>query len=314
MISVNGKRINIADENDPFAKEVKAGFEKLRAIGFPLTLIFTPNHISPKRKFDPDSKEEHAMGVSIVNRTVIPGQNGDDEWMYFKTSKPKRGDKPEQFEPRKTRITPYFVINETDIELAFYLVFKSGSCEKYPDFGKEQYVKPGHVHYRLSVRANEEMKIAESRRLQFKINALIYDNDGIGLSVADLCKFAETIGIKNPKSIGEDELKNRIYAEITNPKKRDMLEKFFKYAEKDEKQDLKIMIEQAIARKVISIEEVGTFKHLLWVDMPVDQPKKIFHCGKTKSPDVEFVKLLQEDEHETEKEEFIALLIEKMGD
>ncbi len=314
MISVNGKRINLKDDTDPFAKEIQAGFKKLRDIGFPLVLKFTPNHIQEKKGNDPDSREEHAQGVSVMNRIVEYTVDGENEWAYYTKVVKQKNDKPDLLEPRKTRITPHFVLNERDIELAFYLIFKSGKCEKHSLLaGMQNISNPGDIHFRLSVKAHEAELVAEARRLQSKINSLLYDKEfGIGLSDDDIVIFAEQIGMRNAKAEDSTVLRNNIYSWVMNPKNKADRDKFIEFAQKDKKEDITAIVTIGINSGKIVVEEAGNSKNILWDSVPADEPRKITSCGKTKDTVKELVKYLETEGNEELKESFLKTLTFKL--
>lgn len=138
MLAINGERLDLSKKDNPVVKRVLEAMDDIKKnVKFPLVIKYTSSHISAKTAGDPDSKEEHAQRVGVMNTYNISTVNGDEQWTYYTSFKKGNNIKPDMYLPRKTYITPWTVINERDIELAFFLIC-IGPCEKHTLMSKHQ--------------------------------------------------------------------------------------------------------------------------------------------------------------------------------
>lgn len=136
MIAVNNIKINLKDESNVYAKEIRDGIKFIKqSYKFPLIFTF-PKRLQRTITVEFNSKvpgsnamqkTEHPAARWIKFKETIETAKGAEEWTYYEISAGV-GDK-QMFYPEGEFIERSIIVQESNIEKAFFLLYKSRYCE-----------------------------------------------------------------------------------------------------------------------------------------------------------------------------------------
>ena len=347
MIAVNNIKINLQDESNVYAKEIRAGI-KLIKLKYKFPLIFTfSKHLQRTVQIEMNhkipgsntiSKTEMPAGKNIHFHETVASPHGEDEWTYYESTFGV-GDKKE-FYPSAEMLEKVIIIQETQIEKAFFFLFKSKNCEDSLDVNirnsnKEKFFKLENPKFDAFVKLRNETP-------RIKVEALVMIENK-ELPEDKLRAIAITYGISNaldmednPESKGdkryvvtEDELRVTLMSMIRNLYKSDkqVYDKFLenivqepveklktKVIDENENSELVTMVKDLLNKNTIELKQTGAYKQWVYTKEVSDDElkgKKIFTCKKGCTELEDCIKNIAEylPKNETMKENLMALTV-----
>lgn len=298
MIAVNGEKLNMTDRSNQYVKEVLEGFEIIREkIKFPVMMKYTSRHISKKNPLIPGSREERAMGVSVMLSEVAPSTNGLNEWTYFTTVR-KRQDKDDEFQPKRYMFSGDETFTEKDIELVYFLLFKSKKCEPIAEYSHLQNLNNGPKSFKLVMKEKDEQVREDLERMIAEAKMLIYDkNPDVGLGDEKLIEISKTYNIKGLQRMSMSEIRNVMNDLVTGKKDINIVKSFLELSKAEDTSDLEVFIQTLVENNVIkhsTIQLKGTWK---WVKIQPGEEELICRTIPKNDPVKQLVKFLSHDEN-----------------
>ncbi len=126
MIAKNFEYVDLSKESKE-SKEIKDQFDWIKKnFKFPIRITFPKTSIVE----DPDNPGKLMMPNShVINLTSTEyTDKGTVTWTYYTRALPKK-DKPTKYLPGTLTLTKDIFLPETDIEKAWFLIYKSDRCE-----------------------------------------------------------------------------------------------------------------------------------------------------------------------------------------
>lgn len=177
---------------------------KKRFKKFPLIVKYPEERIvknrSPQNKI-PDKPNSISFDLFTTVKTV----SGSEHWRYAENvTIGKHGIK--RYTPRKFKFTGHVVLQETDIELAWFLYTKSPHCRGGLNQGRV-------IKFTFEDKINDAERKAEYESTRTQVKALIWGKD-LGLSENRLRNLAKAYFIKNVDDLTFAQVKVAIEGEI----------------------------------------------------------------------------------------------------
>jgi len=177
--------------------------------------------------------------------------DGIQRWTYYESIKYDNKTGREILMPKRKPIKSGMVLNKSEVELAFFLVFISGHCELIEGVeGQTQDKKKTYMV--LDDKARKARKEAESRRNEFKVSQALYDPDV--LSEDKLRVLAKSYAIDGVDSIESEDLdivRNQIFAIVTRGSDAKAIEKFLDNINITEHVKVRALVQDAKDARVI---------------------------------------------------------------
>lgn len=134
MLLCNEKLVEPTGSSAP-AKFLKDCYQQMdQLLGWPIKLKFPDTHkhqITLVDQFGNESKGyEYSKGFGILASLNYRGANGTERWTYYTDSRPIPGSSFVKYFPKRISLSKReFKLEQSDRELAFFLIFISGHCE-----------------------------------------------------------------------------------------------------------------------------------------------------------------------------------------
>lgn len=266
MLAVNGKKIDVNDEGNAFAKEVKKGIEEIKTLyGFPLIFKY-PQHFysfAVDQHGNKLTKPEAPAGKMIRFREMVEGTMGSEEWTYYRTSRKNSDGNGFEFDPPNMIFNGHLMVEKKDADLAFFLMFKSPFVANSFDLKQRPTNSDAnHIYMILENKAQEAENEIQVTRDKKKVEYMITadERDGI-LAEEDLRDLALSYHVPQAGTISIQEVQIALINKLNYLHahgKRTVYKEFLEItAGSNEKVKIKALAQSAIDKKIIGIKRVG---------------------------------------------------------
>jgi hypothetical protein len=261
MIAVNGKKVDVNDPNDVYAKRIKDGIKFLKdKFGFPIKLKY-PASFAMKvvdQSGNVLKKPEWPAGKMIRYKETIEGETLSEEWQYFEKTT-MVGDKSVLL-PTEFIFDGHLLIDKKKIDLAYFLCFISPFCGNSMD----EKIRTGNSpkYFYIEDKQQEAFEHINKDKEKMKVEYIIKTAD------EDLSMFDENnlrdraigYGIAGIEKMSVWEVQEALIMRLDFMYKggdRDVYKNFLSESEKPEVTSLKAKISNAFERNIIGIKQAG---------------------------------------------------------
>ena len=229
---------DIIFELSKFPKEVER-VEKYFHNKFPVKVVYPPERIV-KSRLPHNRLPDKPNSMSFNLKAVVKTNVGTEVWRYAEEIIiDAKGNKI--YTPKKFRFNGSHYLDRGDIDLIYFLLFKSEYCKGGMNQGKM-------VKFMFEDLVTEAEKKAERKAMEAKIGNLIYSNE-YGMDETKLRLVAKAYFIKNVDTYTLPQVRILIEQEIH--KSKDGVSHFFDMVEDDIELNKRNSIQRAIDRKII---------------------------------------------------------------
>lgn len=211
---------------------------------FPLTVIYPPERVmksrSPRNKL-PD--KPNSIAFPLV--AVVKSPTGTDQWRYAENVIIKEHG-VKKYTPKNFRFNGRFLLEENNIELAWFLFTKSPYCKGGANQGKLTKFMFEDLVAEADLKAEKEM-------VRSQVKALIYGGE-MGMNEERLRKLAKALFIKNIDILTYNQVKIAVEHAISRDEHG--YEKFVEMTDMDELINVRSRIQNLVDLKMLKYETV----------------------------------------------------------
>jgi hypothetical protein len=220
MLALDGKIINFRDKDsnrklkDPIARFVKDKMDDIgRDYKFPVKVVLDE---SAGYKPDPYKRPKYikypTYGVPMTTKisAITPGEVGVETWTYYETSKTLNSGKV-VYSPRRMMVNGKVVIDESKLDLLFFLLYCSPMVENSSN-DKLRELKKVKKPISVDNPAKKAVDYVNKNKFRVKAEYLLLGDDGISQEIVN--KTAKYFSIKDVNNRGDYEVRKALIDKI----------------------------------------------------------------------------------------------------
>ena len=300
---VNGRELNFNERDDsgkPVDKHAAKVEEGIKTIKKDYKLPVRFKYVENYKTINPEhpSRPEQPANIPIKTIVTVKGDNGQEIWQYYETSRPSpRGDKL-VYGPSWVPFSGSMMIGEDKIDKLYFMIFlcphvKNGLCPS----------KARKSHYLIEDKYREAKRVAEKEAEIARVKMLIYD-DSYGLGEKKLISLAMAYYIPGVEDLTLPEIQNSLWktVEMESKSSNDAFSNFIDNSGIGETIRIRALVQEAIEKKCIDVHGRMGKKTWRWMDdkeygeticsiLPGRKPKDVLieHLSRNRE-DIEILK------------------------
>lgn len=233
MLFKNGATYQMTDEDKQDLRD---------RFNFPIRLVYPPELIKPSRL---NRLPDKPKSIGLPMRVVIRNEDGEtQEWRWARDTTIDTANRTKYF-PRRLNFTGNIVIPETELELLYFLFWKSPHCKN----GGLSVKQRKKIYFEIE----DLVRIAEGRvamkALTARYEVMIYDSE-LGLPEHRLRALAKAYFIPRVDDLHLDQVRVAIDHEVKRDP-RGGIQNFIEMSSSDEYINLRSKIQMAVDRDII---------------------------------------------------------------
>ena len=248
MFFIDGEKLDLRENSNPFVKKIKEGMDFLEKMGLPVTFKF-PDYLV---RTDPDNqgKMVYPMPFTLQLVDYVDGV----EWRWCKTFSYDK-DRNIEYKPTSLEVERITQFGKDELEIAFFMYFISSRCL---DGGNVNTIKD---KWFMLEDINKEARIfADKQRKQADLSFYIY-SDKSPLKANELIKLSKALFIPTvDKNL--DIVRNNMYNNINGNEAK--LNLFYQLMNDSVNLEARYCVQEAFDGKMLSVEQNGNAKSVFY--------------------------------------------------